>query len=139
MFNDGKFRDTVHNFVPQILEFNIVQRVNDYDCWNLYFNPYSSNLQYNVVRPIPSSSAATLRFPFACFKACRILSFSSTSLRRVKQTEEDCFVTSSSRCSFVTTPVCACNTAPLIFCRSSRTLPDHVWVSNVLRAPRQIL
>ncbi len=34
----------------------------------------------------------------------------------------------------MTTPSCACNTAPIIFCRSSRTLPGHACVSNALRA-----
>lgn len=105
-----------------------------YDCLNLYFNPYSSNLLYSVVRPIPSNSAATFRFPFACFNARRIRSLSSASFRRAKLTGEVGFVTASSRCPFVTSPVCACNTAPMTFCCNSRTLPGHAWVSNVLRA-----
>ncbi len=91
-------------------------------------------IKTSVVRPIPSSSAVTLRFPFACFKARKTRSLSSASLRRAKLTGEVCFVTANSRCSFETSPVCACNTAPMIFCRSSRTLPGHTWVSNVLRA-----
>ena len=87
----------------------------NYDCLNLYFKPYSSSLLYSVVRPIPSSSAATLRFPFACFNARKTRSLSSASLRRAKLTGEVALVTASSRCSFVTRPVCACNTAAMIF------------------------
>lgn len=101
---------------------------------NLYLSPYSSSLLYSVVLPIPSSSAATLRLPFACFNARNIRSLSSASLRKAKLTVEVGFVTASSRCSFMTTPSCACNTAPITFCRSSRTLPGHVWVSNAFRA-----
>ena len=82
----------------------------------------------------PSSSAATLRLPFACFNARNIRSLSSASLRKAKLTVEVGFVTASSRCSFMTTPSCACNTAPITFCRSSRTLPGHACVSNALRA-----
>ena len=94
----------------------------------------SSSLLYGVVRSILSSSVVTFHFLFACFKVRKILSLFSASLRRAKLTGEVSFVTASSRCSFVTTPSCACNTAPIIFCRSSRTLPGHVYISNALRS-----
>jgi len=120
----------LNNKPLQIVKFNKI----GYGCLNLYFNPYSSSLPYRVVLLIPSSSAAALRLPFVCFNARNIRSLSSASLRRAKLTGEVSFVTASSRCSFVTTPSCACNTAPIIFCRSSRTLPGHVYISNALRS-----
>ena len=46
---------------------------------------------------MPSSSAATLRLPFACFNARNIRSLSSASLRKAKLTVEVGFVTASSR------------------------------------------
>ena len=87
----------------------------------------SSSLLYSVVLPIPSSSAAALRLPFACFNARNIRSLSSASLRRAKLTDEVALVMVSSRCSFVTRSVCTCNTASIIFYRNLRTLPGHAW------------
>ena len=114
----------------QIVKFNKI----GYGCLNLYLSPYSSSLLYSVALLIPNSSAAAHRLPFVCFNARIIRSLSSASLRSAKLTGEVGFGTASSRCSFVTVPSCACNTAPMIFCRSSRTLPGHELVSNAFRA-----
>lgn len=89
--------------------------------------PYAFILLYSVVRPMPSSSAASLRLPFACSNT-RMICFLSISSNAGEASVVD-VVSSKSNASGVTVSPSVNSTAERTIPFSSLTFPVHVWAS----------